>query len=340
MTKWSRRRFVTGLGLATLATACKRATNTTRTEETGVAPHRQEFATPGARELLDPGYFSMGRAPLAFDGDELLEVRDGVLIRRDASLAEASRLPIEGVRSFAVLRDRSLVVLAEPKTGPRNVHHVVAGKIEATHESTADLVLAADAPASYWAVASYWVERVQLATNTAADHLYLPENSNSYMTEVTSDGSLVVPNLYGILHIDHEISTYAWEVRPDQLAAGPDAKTVWARLSPTYGGPFKLVLLKLEGHRATAIATYPMPAEQHLVHLSGNGTHAAIIMARTLEPRRAEFTLVVYDPKGERWRTPLGEGGFLSVVSPTRVVVLAAFTNELRAFDLATGKPA
>ena len=341
MTQWSRRRFVRGLGLATLATACKRAPSTARTEETGTAPHRPEPRTPGARELLDPGFFSMGRAPLAFDGDELLEVRAGILIRRDASLAEVSRLPIEGVASFAVVRDRSLVVLVKTKTGG-SVHHVVAGKVEATHSSFADLVLPTASPTSYWAVQANYVARTQLANGKIDFDVQLPGNRYADTAQVTSDGSLVISSLEGILHVDRELVTYAWNDAPKHLGPGPDATSVWASLTGSHGGPPKLALLKLDGDRATATATHPLAPAEHFVHVTSHGAHAAAIVARTLAPYRAAFSLVVFDVNGERWRAPLVEGseGYFAVLSPTRVVVFETRSNALRAFDLATGKPA
>ena len=355
---WTRRRFLTGLGLATVAVGCKRAPRSSTEEiavgssatvsdaagsnlagSNAVGSAQPPGPTPGAGDLIQPGFFRVGRSPLAFDGEELVELGKDALIRRTASLAEISRTAFSKPRSFAVLRDHSVLVLTDEKTATRRVHHVVAGKVATTHDSLADLVFPTASPTAYWAVGSSTVKRTEIGTSEDHADVFLPENTYPDTAAVASDGSLVMSNLYGILRIDRALVTYKWANNPNHLGPGPDADTVWAGLGPIRKEPSKVALLKLAGDRATEIAAHALAPGEELVHATGSGPFAAAIVARSLGAHRAAFTLIVYDAKGERWRASLGEvsGAYFAVLSPTRVVVLAP-TNTLRAWDVATGK--
>ncbi|MFN0248476.1 MAG: hypothetical protein ACKV2T_16405 [Kofleriaceae bacterium] len=326
---WDRRSFVTGLGVAVLASACKRATPTS---------HTDELTPPNPGDPIDPGFHSVGRSPLVADGEGWIELGDGVVIRRDAKLAETGRIAIEGGRSVAVLADRSLIVCAT-SAGSRIANHVAGNAIASSHASTADWVLPTESADAYWAVGSRWIDRVAIG-GTATRQYPLPENSYPFSAAVTSDHRVVIANLYGILRTDPELATFAWENPPSHLGAGPDASLVWASLNPWKNGPAHVALVKLDGAAASAIAKHALPAGEAIVHFSGNGAVAVATTARSLAPSRAAFSLVAYDSKGERWRVALGEDsqGYYTAMSATRVVVLAKPSNALRSWDLATGK--
>ncbi|MEO8845218.1 MAG: hypothetical protein ABI591_05870 [Kofleriaceae bacterium] len=328
---WTRRSFLSGLGLATLAAACRRE---------GPAPDRRPPPLPGGTDLVDPGWDPVhGRAPFQCDGDELVELFDGALIRRDAKRAELWRVAIADARSFAVLPDHSVVVLAEPKTG-RVVHHVIDGKLASTQPHHADTILPMTSPTSYWAVSS-WVEQVDLVGTAKHDQVPLPENTNVYASDVLSDGSIAMANLWGILRFAPALTTFKWDKgNPSHVGAGPDATTVWAASSP------HIMLASLANDRATPVATHTLVAGEELVHFAGKGAHAAAIIAHTVGPHRAACSLVVYDQSRELWRAPLGEHRSAWVaLSATRVAArLGAIDHAsslapglLRSWDLATG---
>jgi hypothetical protein len=328
---WTRRGFLSSLGLATLAAACRRE---------GPTPDRRPPPLPGGRDLVDPGWDPVnGRAPFQFDGDELVELFDGALVRRDAKRAEIGRVAIADARSFAVLPDHSVLVLADTKTG-RAVHHVIAGKLASSQPHNEQVVLPMTSSTSYWAV-SIWVEQVDLVGTAKHLQVPLPENTNVYASDVQSDGSIVMANLWGILRFDPALTTFKWDKgNMSYVGAGPDATTVWVASHPN------IMLASLANDRATPVATHTLAHGEELVHFAGKGAHAAAVIAHTVAPWRAACTLVVYDQTRELWRAPLGEHRSAWVaMSPTHVAVrLSALDrasslapNLLRVWDLASG---
>lgn len=277
----------------------------------------------------------MGRSPLTFDGEQLLELRSDSLIRRDAKLAEVARVPFANPQSFALLVDRSVVVLAG-----EHVHHIVGDKVDSTTESRAKLVLPSASPRVYWEVSGSAVKRTQIGATSARVDFFLPENAAPMTAQALQDGSLVVSDAEGLLRIDRALAVYAWDNGAEFLAAGPDADTVWAAHGAFESLPSRLVLRHLEKGSATARATHRLAPREELVHASSEGNDAAVIVARSTAANEAALTLIVFDAKGERWRAALGDrtGGYFVAISPGRVVVLGAH-GSLRAWHRATGKP-
>ncbi len=345
---WDRRQFLTGLGLATLG-ACKRAPTANVEPPASPKPLSAppiDSMPPDANkptafgEPLDPGFRRMGRSPLAFEGEELLELAPDGLIRRNAALAEIARVPLADPQSFAVLQDRSILVLTV-HDGDTRVHHVVGDKVVTTTDSRAKLVLPTSSPKLYWAIAPTTVKRTNLGSTDPKVDFFLPENTDSMTAQVASDGSVVMSHIEGLLHIDRAMSKFVWDYPAEFLAAGSEPNTVWSAHSDFEALPAHLVLRKLAGATATAIATHKLAAGEQFVHLSSAGTDAAAIVARTVRANEAALTLIVFDAKGERWRTPLGDrtSGYFVALSPTRAVVLAS-RGVMRAWNRATGKAA
>ncbi|MBS1123060.1 MAG: hypothetical protein H6Q90_5288 [Deltaproteobacteria bacterium] len=335
---WSRRQFSAALGLTPLL-ACDRGTRTS-TKETGVGPTKPTMHYQPA----GPGYSRAdGPAPFSFDGDELLEVRDGVLIRRDAALAEISRLPLTDVTTFTVLRDRSLAVRVAPAAGAPLLHHLVAGRSKASYASHGKLLAPTEKPNELWEVDDRSVSREQFGTDKLAGMLVpnvthpLPENTLPGFAAF-SDGTIAVSNITAILHADAtKLSSYTWAGGSRHLAPGPGPRTLWA--SDNFD---KIALVSLEGTEAKPIARHSLKPDEVLLHLAGSGDHAAAVIARTPDTGPTEFTLAVYTTKGEQWRAPLDSPRqiFYAALSATRVIVRAEPQFLLRAWDLATGKPA
>jgi hypothetical protein len=274
-----------------------------------------------------------GHQQIALDGADLYELYDHTLFRRDNSLVERSRVVIENAMDFTVLPDHSVIVLASTKGYV--VHHVVAGRVVATVPSPASRILATKTPSAYLSIDS-WISRVDLATGVSGPWIVLPDSLGTHLwsAEALPDGSVVMGSNAGILRIDQQVETYEFG-SVQNLAPGPTPDSVWANADN------KVVLLQLANGRATPIATHVVPTGDTLVHLSSNGPLAAACIAHPLSATRATSTLVVYDAKGERWRTAVGEyETCVTVMSATRVVVQAAAQTELlRSYDVATGKP-
>ena len=335
---WSRRQFSAALGLTPLL-ACDRGTRTS-TKETGVGPTKPTMHYQPA----GPGYSRAdGPAPFSFDGDELLEVRDGVLIRRDAALAEISRLPLTDVTSFAVLRDRSLVVLVKPAASLPRVHHVVAGRSKASYASHGKLLAPTENLNEIWVVDDRHVSREQFGTDNLTGMMVpnvthvLPQNMGPGFAALP-DGTIAVSSNTAILHADAtKLSSYTWTGDSEHLAPGPGPRTLW-----TSANFDTVALVSLEGTEAKVIARHALKPDETILHLAGAGEHTAAVIARTSETAPVEFTLAVYTTKGEQWRAPLGGPRqlFYAALSATRVVVRAEPQYLLRAWDLATGKPA
>ena len=289
---------------------------------------------PGPRESTDPGFDppNVGRAPLVFDGDEVLELRPDALIRRSPDLGEVSRLALERAKDFALLRDRSLVVSV---WGPQPVvHHVVGDKIVATQPAMPDAVLPTATASSYWSIGGS-VARVDATTGKADARVWLPDNTYKQTAIAASDGSVLIANLHGILRIDRALETYAWSEQASFLGPGADATHVWAARSA------KIAWLELAGDRAIEKARFTLAAGEALLHFTASGTHAAATVARTLEPGRASCTLIVFAGHGEQWRAELGEYRICqAAMSSTRIVVSATAGDErmLRTWDVASGK--
>lgn len=277
----------------------------------------------------------MGRSPLTFDGEELLELRSDSLIRRDAKLGEVAHVPLANPQSLALLVDRSVIVLA----GDR-VHHIVRDKVDSSTESRAKLVLASSSPKVYWEVSGTTVKRTEIGTTSARVDFFLPENAAPMTAQALRDGSLVLSDAEGLLRIDRTLATYAWDIGAEFLAAGPDADTVWSAHSSFESLPSRLVLRHLEKGTAKPRVTHRLAPGEEFVHASSAGTDAAAIVARSTGANEAALTLIVFDERGERWRAPLGDrtGGYFVAVSQGRVVVLGA-RGSLRAWNRETGKP-
>ncbi len=345
---WSRRQFSAALGLAPVL-ACDRGTRGASKEAvTGVAPtvpERTVAPAPPSMHYQPAGpYYSRadGPAPFSFDGEELLEIRDGVLIRRDAALMEVSRLPLTDVTSFAVLRDRSLVVLVDPAAGPPRVHQVVDGRSKASYESHGKLLAPTEKLDEIWIVDHRHVSREQFGTDKLAGMLVpnlthpIPLNMPPGFAAL-ADGTIAVSSTTAILLADAvKLSSYAWTGGSRYLGPGPALRTLWSSENVD-----KIVLVKLEGTEAKVIARHALKPDEVILHLAGSGDHAAAVIART-GTAQSEFTLVVYTVKGEHWRAPLGGPRqiFYAALSASRVVVRSNPPYLLRAWDLATGKPA
>jgi len=282
-----------------------------------------------------------GPAPFSFDGDELIELRDGIMIRRDAALAELSRLPLTDVTSFAVLRDRSLVVLVAPAAGPPRVHRVVAGLSTASYESHGKHLAPTEKPNEIWVVDDRDVSREQFETAGMIPNVVHPLPSNMSRGFVAlPDGTVAVSSTTAILHASStKLTSYAWAGGSKHLALGPRPRTLWASSNNNQN---TIALVTLEGTEAKLIVRHALKPDEVLLHLAGSGEHAAAVIAHTSEPAPPEFALVVYTAKGEQWRVPLGgpRQTFYAAVSATRVVVRSNPPYLLRAWDLATGKPA
>lgn len=348
---WDRRQFITGLGLATLG-ACKRApTSTVEPTAPPVTPPIDSMpppvdAEPDANnptrsgEPINPGYLRMGRSPLQFDGEELLELRQAALIRRTAALAEMWTIPFAGPQSFAVLQDRSIVVSTDG-SGERKVHHVVGDKIAISTASRAKFVLPTASPNVFWAVAAKTLKRTEIGSTSERVDFFLPENAHPMTAQALSDGSIVMAENESLLRFDRTMTKLAWDDPAEFLAAGPDATSVWSAHSAGDPQPAHLVLRKLAGGTAKAVALHKLAEGEQFVHLSSAETDAAAIVAKSVRANEAALTLIVFDAKGERWRAALGDrsGGSFVALSPTRVVVLAD-KGVLRVWNRATGKPA
>lgn len=335
---WDRRQFLTGLGLATLD-ACTPTAPTPLEPKPGPAPRLPPAdaapadATMAFGEPLDPGFRRMGRSPLLFDGEDLLELASTGLVRRDGKLVETVRVPLRSPQSLALMVDRSLVVLAGDQ-----VHHVVNGVVSLTVASRAKLVLPTDSAKVYWAVAPTTVKRTELGDTGAKVDFFLPENAAAMTAQVTSDGRLLVADLESVLRIDRAIERFAWDSRAELLAAGPDGDTVWCAHPALDSLPARLVLRVLAKSGARPRATHSLAPGEAFVHTSSAGTDVAAIVARTVGANEAALSLVVFDANGERWRAALGDstGGYFVALSPTRVVVQGA-GGRLRAWNRATG---
>ncbi|MGE5186512.1 MAG: hypothetical protein ACM31C_30860 [Acidobacteriota bacterium] len=331
---YNRRRFVTGLGLATIAAACKRVPVATRDDKPGVAPAPAPPAparqTP---EPVDTGFARVdGRAHLVLDHDDVVELRRDTLIRRNGSLAVTSQIAMEDARDFAVLADRSVVLLAWGKN--HAVHHIVNGKSVGKQPIMPDAVLPSASVSAYWAVGP-WIARVDVATGKQDKSVWLPDNTYGVTAVTASDGSVLVASLHGILRVERELTTYQWDEPASHLGPGPAADLVWAAREP------RLSLLKLEGGKATETAKLALAHGESLLHFTGKGDHAAATIAHTVAPHRAACALVVYDTHGEKWRASLGEyRTCVAALSATRVAVAAVGDTArlLRVWDLATGK--
>jgi hypothetical protein len=263
-----------------------------------------------------------------FDGEELVQLGAGAVIRRDAKLAEVSRVPVEGVTSVAVLADRSLVVLAGT-----TVHRIVNNKPASSHASTADLLLRATSPTAYWAINPRLLRRVNAASGSSELDVSVPENTKTPTAAVADDGSLGIANLWGLLHVEREIETFAWKNAPHAIGPGPDALSWWATLDLD-----KVALLHLASKTATALASHTLGQGESIVHFTSRGAIAAAVIARAIEPHRASLALVTFDAKGERWRVPLPDSrGYYAMLSSTRVVTLSTSGGAFRGYDLATG---
>ncbi len=339
MTAWNRRRFLHGLGLAGLAAACKRAPS----DEAAASPAPQAKPKPAPPpppapgEMIDPGYVLVGRAPIVFDGDGMILLRDGTLVRRDKKFAETGTIALTKVKRFALLPDRSLVVITEDK-GAWSAHHVIGAKVVSSRDATTDTVLADGTSKAYWGLSASWAEHVDIATGKLVANIHLPENSDPEGAVTLADGSVVMPSNAGIVRVDKTLTTYALPERPKHLSRGPDPKTLWANI-----GFESLVLLKLEGDKAVAVVTHALPAGDRLIHLTSNGPLAAGIVAHPTTKTRAAASLVVWDRTKEQWRAALGDEPFVgrfAVLSQSRAAVLSLPSGTVRAWNVATGAPA
>lgn len=348
---WSRRQFTAALGLTPLL-ACDRGTRNAPKQtvtQPGIAPTVTEPTVAPTKPSMHyqpagPGYLiSDGPAPLAFDGTDLLEIRDGALIRRDASLAEVSRLPLKDVTSFAVLRDRSLVVRVDPADRSPQLHHVIAGKSAASYDTKRKHLAPTEKPNELWQVDPQGVDRDEIGTNKEVAFLLpvashaLP-NGTSPEFAALADGTLAISNMVEILHADAKtLARYAFDGACRHLAPGPEPRTLW--INDNFRS---IVLARLEGTTAKVIARHALPPGETILHLAGSGDHAVVVIAQTTEPAPTVFELAAYTVQGERWRVPLTSPRqtFFAALSATRVVVRAGPQYLLRAWDLATGKPA
>jgi hypothetical protein len=281
-------------------------------------------APPPPAHLPDPGFHHVGGAPLALDGEVLYHLRDGVITQRDAALVENRRLLVKDVTSFAVLGDHSVVALANGR-----LHRVIDGKVT-SQPSTASAVFAARAPSTWWSLEAGYFQRSDDGRH------YPPDNTHLSTAERASDGSLVMANNTAIIRIDDKLSRFAWDEAPLAFGPGPDAMTVWADLDHR-----ELVVLHLDGDAAIVRVRHALRGGEQIVHFSSAGAQAIAVVARTVAPGRATFSLVLFDTKREVWRVSLGEkrAGYYAVLSPTSAIVLAVPEHTLRAWDRATGAP-
>lgn len=342
---WTRRGFLAGVGALPLA-ACER----TRTKDTGMAPPTPPTREgPGTYIQYDPGFSAtLEPAPFVFDGEALVEVRDGAVIRRDARFAERGRLAIAEAARAVVLADGSLAVLAGLRS-KKQVHHVVGDAVVASATGMGDAILATEDPATLW----MWdrggasgLARVQFGSGALAGTLVptasyeLPDGLQPAWARQL-DGSIVLASQSAISRATAtELTRYAWAGFARHVGAGPDARLVWC----ADRGTNQVALVALEGAgasaRAVATATHALRTGEALVDFAAAGDVAAAVVARPGAP--TVFTLVGFDARGERWRAPLGDvrRAFHVAVSATRVVVRTEPGGELAAWLRDTGAPA
>ena len=285
-----------------------------------------------------------GPAPFAFDGEELLENSDGALIRRDTALAELSRLPLKQVTSFAILRDRSLAVVAEAR-----LHHVIGNEVAASYGPSRAIVLPTESAVELWQLNARGVSRDRFGEGKAAKLLMptavysFPEGNLPGVASL-ADGSIAVSNQSAILHADaHSLKSYSWDGYSRHLAPGPEPRTLWAS-----HGLDKVALVRLEGANVRTLAMHSLRPTETIVHMAGSGEHAAVVVASpTGDATLVAFALVLFNARGEQWRSALAEKPryFMVAMSATRVVLRFSSvppqpSYELRAWDLASGKPA
>ncbi|MGN6110152.1 MAG: hypothetical protein ACTHU0_33915 [Kofleriaceae bacterium] len=326
---WNRREFCATLGWLA---ACNGAASSPK------EPSKEDRVRPPATEGVDI-VRAHGPAPFAFDGDRLIELRDGTIVVRDvrdAKLAETAKLAIAGATGFAVLPDHSLAVRAGGQ-----LHHVVGTAVRASYAGAGDRVAATDQPDEVWIVDRRAVTRVKFGTDKLAGMLVprkvfdLPEGLLPGFATLV-DGSLVRSTHAVIVQATATaLRSFAWMGYSRHLGPGPDASSVWASI-----GFDKVALVALAGDTAKAIATHPLASGESIADLAGHGAHAAAVIGRGIG-EQARYELVVYTAKGERWRAPLGTGPELHQVAldATRVVVRTQPGGALRGWDLATGKP-
>lgn len=331
---WNRREFCATLGWIA---ACNGAASSPKepSKEDRVSP---PAPTPPRRPVNEEAEIVLaeGPAPFAFDGDRLIELRDGTIVVRDAKLAETARLAIAGATGFAVLPDHSLAVRAGTQ-----LHHVVGTAIRATYPGVGEPVAATDQPDELWLVARRSVTRAKFGTDKLAGMLVprkvleLPESLLPGFATL-ADGSLVRSTPTEIVQATATaVRSFAWMGYSRHLGPGPDASLVWASI-----GFDKVALVALAGDTAKATATHALASGEAIAHLAGHGAHAAAVVGRGIG-EAARYELVVYTAKGERWRAPIGTGPELHQVAldATRVVVRTQPGGALRGWDLATGKP-
>ncbi len=339
---WTRRRFVVGMSLGAFAPACNQASSDDKTASppaprTGPAkPSQNSPRKPPVNfgyPLRTP-YNNVDRMDATYDGDELLLLRNQTVVRLDAKLVEKTRIPVKGVYSFALLPDRSLVVVTSD-----SIVHVVNDKVVSSQPTFARRVRSLGSSTEFWglllsdSVARTKFGDPKLPPSTTS----LPANTHIVTAETLADGALVVDSNDGIRHIDQTITLYKWDQSATILSRGPEPMTVWVNV-----GHDKLVLAKLEKEHVVVKATYAMRNKDQLVHSTSNGTLAGGIVAHPISTSEAAFTLVVWDAKKERFRVPLDNAPYLYrfvVMSDKRIAALADSPGKNIVVDLATGEP-
>lgn len=229
-----------------------------------------------------------------------------------------------------MLADRSIVLLAWGKH--HAVHHLVNGEVVGTQPVMPEAVLPSASASAYWAIGAS-VQRVDVESGQQDPTVWLPDNTYQHTAVSASDGAVLVANLHGVLRIEHDVASYAWDAPASHLGPGPAPDLVWAALAP------RLALLKLQDGKATETARLALPDGESLLHFTGHRDHAAATVAHSLGPHGA-CSLVVYDTRGEQWRASIGEyRTCVTAVSDTRVAVAAIGDTAklLRVWELATG---
>lgn len=344
---WTRRRFVTGLSLGAVAAACESASSD---DKAGPAPAPPPAKTapaggpakppsrPPSKPPVNRGYPLRRPYDLQFrdgatyDGDELLLIKNSVVVRLDHKLVEKTRLPVKDVRSFALLPDRSLVVMTNDA-----VVHVVDDKVVGSQPSWGLQVRSAGSSTEFWSLSMTGsAVRVKLGATKLTPTTSLPENTHDASAESLADGTLVIGHNNGILRVDQTATLYTWSEPADIVSRGPDPMTVWVNVNHE-----KLVLVKLEKDRVVAKASHALAKGDQFVHSTSNGPLAGGIVAHAVTPSQATFSLVVWDAKKERFRVALDDAPYVSrlaVMSDKRIAALADAPGTSVAFDLATGR--
>lgn len=320
------RRVVTWCALLGAVTGCNGAASSP-----APAPKASTVSAPTNQ---DPGFVvTDGAAPFVVDGDRLVELRDGVVLVRDAKLVEIDRLGT-GVKSFAVLPGHGIAMRSGLTL------QIAAGGTSTTYTNALNDVVATDQPDEIWQVGATVATRSALVKGADANRLRatkaskLPEGVRPAHATL-SDGSLAIAGQSAILVVsDAGLTPYAWSGAARHLGPGPDASSVWVSTDLHH-----VTLLKLAEGKAVPTAVHAAKADETIVHMAAAGAHAAAVVAQGTGTQ-VTYSLVVFTAKGEAWRASLGAApsSYLVALDARRVVVREDPSHRFRVFDVATGK--